>query len=247
MRRHAGLACLGLAVAFLLTGCGRYAFAPPIRTTQGGPPGALQPGHVAVGGAVGMYLNGGPTLAYAIDERVAFEAGAEAAGSTWALGWAGARLTPVDLTWGILRLAFDVEGGLGGGAGGVLSCGSNEDDDDAVDDSIRERCDRAGEPLDWWRRYALGGYAGMGLGFHVAWFAVFTRARVQLSTADNLPMTLWWTAAGGISFDILGWVSLYAAGGWFGLHGEGIQSQGPLAEGGLSISIPIAPRHRPSS
>ena len=66
----------------------------------------------------------------------------------------------------------------------------------------------------WQDRFAVGGYAGLGVGLHIHWFALYGRLRIQGSKADGAPETMWNSGVVGMQFRVVKRVDLYAAGGF---------------------------------
>jgi opacity protein-like surface antigen len=223
--------------------CSPYAFAPPIRSTHYGAPGKLEPGQIEIAGAFNATpaLSGGPQLSYAVNEWFQVEAGGELSDGAWGLGFAAARFTPVNARRGIFRLAVDIDLGVGIGLGGELSCLEEEE---GVEQP--PRClENQEHPREWNERLAAGSYVGGGIAFHVSFFSIFARGRVQVSFSEGLPMTLWGSSVVGLAFDILSWVDLYGAVGVAGLHNDMFAVTGFIAEVGVSVTIPTRRADQP--
>lgn len=228
---HRAFVCLLSSVMFCCsTG---IAYSPPVRSTNYGPPGRLEPGRLDVSGASQLpYGLGGVRLAYGFNDWLQVEGGGDfSSEGQWAMGFAGVRFTPLNWRRSNIRLTADLELGAGLGVGGDLFCRSMAE---ASLKACRSGDDR--EPLE---RLAGGGYLGGGVGVHVSFFSLFTRGRVQVTIADGLPMTTWGSVFGGIAFDIRDWADIYIAGGVTANVHEAFDFWLPAAEMGISIAIPV--------
>jgi hypothetical protein len=160
---------------------------------------------------------GGPSAGIIVAPDLAVELGADLSlvddEARWALGVAGLRYTFNQLrSEDRSGAAFDLELGGGLGVGGNTS----------------------GESLPL-ERLAGGGYFGFGAAYHAdEWFAAFLRSRVQLSDAEQSPMTFWWQVLIGPEVTI-GPVSFYVAGGYAGFENdlEGVRKG--LIDVGISL------------
>jgi hypothetical protein len=193
-------------------------FAPPIRSTHYGAPARVAPGEVEISGAGSAYLTAGVYAGLPIAEDVQLEVGSDFAAPDqeggWRLGVGGLRYThaPKVRERGFGG-AFDIEGGLGFGAGGVNS-------------------DRSGPDTG---KTAFGGYFGMGAGVHVSRrVALFARGRAQLSTATGVPTTFWGSGLFGPELTF-GPASFYLATGLAGYSNDLDGIAGLAMEGGLSF------------
>lgn len=227
-----------------LTSCASTLYSPPIRSTHYGPPARVPPRRLDVSGAATFPWTGtgGPRLAYAFNDWLQIEGGGEfAAQAEWMLGYGGLRFTPLNWTRNTLRIAVDLEVGLGLGVGGVLYCGP--DCDVSVCDRFPPYCgrDRTRSPFE---RLTGGGYLGAGFGVHRSFFSTFIRARVQISRSVNIPTTLWGSTLLGIAFDVREWFDIYVAGGVAGYYNEYDMLLGPLGEVGMGVSFPLRRRER---
>lgn len=198
--------------------------APPLRSTHFGAPGraGASDGLVQIAGTHQGTAASVVSLPLAADLHVEIGGDVRPTDEQWAMGSLGLRYTlgpPREA--GDLHLPTgpygDVEFGLGAGVGGV----GHDDEGAPVDDQSA------------WERFAYGGYVGAGFGWRfLPWLAGFTRTRVQLSKADKLPTTSWYSAMAGPEFS-LGRLSLHLAGGWAGYANDDDSDQGPLFEAGL--------------
>jgi hypothetical protein len=211
------------STAALALGCAPT-FAPPIRSTHYGAPARVAPGEVEISGAGSAYLTAGVYAGLPIAEDVQLELGSDFASPDqeggWRLSVGGLRYThaPKVRERGFGG-AFDIEGGLGFGAGGVNSEVSNAD---------------AGKT-------AFGGYFGMGAGLHFSpHVALFARGRAQLSTATNVPTTFWGSGVFGPEITF-GPASFYLATGIAGYSNDLDQIAGLVMEGGLSFHFGAPP------
>ncbi|HOX46437.1 MAG TPA: hypothetical protein PK668_22730 [Myxococcota bacterium] len=215
----AALALLGTS---WLTGCAAT-FAPPMQSTHYGAPGRLRLGEMEVRGAATLFGSGTGAAGIHLTDSLKLELAGDAKlvdSEKWAVGTAGVRYTFGGKAHGDWW-AFDLEAGLGAGAGGVLD-GDETGDGGEVDEDA------------WRERLAVGAYVGAGFGFH-PWdfFALFLRARVQESFATCLPPTFWWSALAGIELTVFP-VSLYVAAGVAGYENSVESEIGVLPELGLS-------------
>jgi len=208
-------------------------FAPPARSVAYGAPGRLRPTErFEVGGAVttpGAPVVGDPYAGVRLTDRVALELGASLSllqdeDLSFGIGWLGVRGTLFDGRDGGDRGGVvDGEAGVGLGAGGIRHYWSGSHDED---DGIA--------PLD---RLAGGVYVGSGQGYQAArWFTVFLNERIQLTGAENVPATFWWSALLGFEFTA-GPVSLWFSGGGAGYVNSIDAALGPLGMGGLSLHL----------
>lgn len=205
-----------LLVAVALYGC-NPTFAPPVRSGMYGAPGRLADSSFEVGGSSTQRGMGGLFEGFVVAPGLAVEVGGDLSAldedARWAMGWVGARYTidQVRQESGD-GLSMDVEAGFGAGVGGRLA------DDDT----------------QWFDRPAGGGYVGFGLGWHAEWFTAFGRGRLQVTGAEDVPVTLWWQAVIGPEAAI-GPVSLYVAIGWGGYTNEADNNTGGLLDVGASV------------
>ena len=198
--------------------------APPLRSTHFGAPGraGTSDGLVQIAGTHQGSAASLVSLPVADGLHVEIGGDVRPTDEQWAMGSVGLRYTlgpPRDA--GARKLPTgpygDVEFGLGAGVGGV----GHDDEGEPVDDQSA------------WGRFAYGGYVGAGFGWRfLPWLAGFTRTRVQLSKADNLPTTSWYSAMAGPEVSV-GRLSLHLAGGWAGYANDDDNDQGPLFEAGL--------------
>ena len=179
-------------------------------------------------------LHGG--LDYAPTDWVQLEAGADGTfGEKFALGYLGARFAPysIEKQTTKVKLLLDIETGAALGAGGhcdftdsdgtgrVLACETDE--------------------LRWHERIAGGGYAGFGIGMNIKWFDLYARNRFQITTAKNIPTTIWYSAMGGAQFTIANTVKLYTGFGVGLYHNEVDDFHDFIGEAGLSVYFDTAP------
>lgn len=226
---------LAICVLHTLAAC-TATYAPPVRSPHGEAPGSMRAGEVRFSaGAVGfpMPVIGGPAATVAVSDHVAVELGADfsAIDAPWAIGFVGVRLTPVNDRADSFdgRLSLDVELGGGIGSGGEL-CGNSS------------RCDENGTVWDGRERFdrlAGGAMAGVGVGVHLDWFAVFLRTRLQETVATGVPSTTWGSGVLGVQFTIADRVALYFAGGLFGYWNDMDEFWGWLADSGLSLKFDV--------
>jgi hypothetical protein len=112
--------------------------APPIRSANNGAPGKLREGDLEIGTAAnlvlaedyletpGIHAGGG----YAINDRIAVEAGADTVVTNSVIGNVGVRIAPfpIDKQSGRVKLLFDVVLGGGLGVGGRQATTSDHDE-----------------------------------------------------------------------------------------------------------------------
>jgi hypothetical protein len=145
------------------------------------------------------------SLSYGLSENWQLEFGADGHPDFSALGWAGFRYAPLNGVFhSLVKITLDVEGGAGAGAGGRNECysddhgtfgGAYQDDETSGPDCVKGQ---DWDTIPWRERAAGGAWVGSGIGLNIRWFDVFARGRVQLSTADNVPHTLWLSALFGV-------------------------------------------------
>jgi hypothetical protein len=115
--------------------------------------------------------------------------------------------------------AVDMEFGAGTGKGG-----QNEGNEDET---------------DWENRSAHGLYVGAGIGITADWFSLFIRGRHQVSWAEGIPETNWWTFLIGVQATIYDAVNIYIAGGGYKYTNPIDENSAGIFEAGLSIELPI--------
>lgn len=199
----------------VLCACG---YSPPVRTPSYGAPGRLREGQIELAaGAAGIFSTdpdadrvadpfaGGPRIGYGVRDWAAVEAGGEFSRLGWALGFLGGRFTRAPRRDEDLHGALDLEVGVGAGAGGEPICPESP----CSATSFRD-------PTPWHRRLALGAYLGGGAAYHIHFFALWTRVRVQAAAADRSPSTLWYAVHGGIQFRVAERIDLHAGVGYGG-------------------------------
>jgi hypothetical protein len=162
-----------------------------------------------------------------VRDWVALEGGADFARGQWGMGWAGARFTHAPRRDDRIHYASDLETSLGFGWGGEL-CGNGSEFRDCKETDDREAQDRM----------AGGGLLGIGVAGHFAFFAVFARSRVQLTSARGVPPTLWGTLGTGFQFRIARIVDLYAQASFAGYTNRLDATHGFVYELGIAIRIP---------
>jgi len=208
-------------------------YAPPVRAVQYGAPGRVRQGDVEIGGTMaGVYNPTGGSLYVAAGLRdwVSLEAGSTfvvaPTGPTplpeSIMGWVGPRFTLPRRPDGV-SLLLDGELGLGAGAGGELCITVS---------GGRVVCEPDGRR--WFNRAAFGGYQGGGLGFGVAWFSLYGRARVEESVATAIPVTYWPSAMLGLGFELTPRLSVDVGGGYLGYFNEASSINGWFYQAGLS-------------
>ncbi len=200
-----------LAVAVGLSGCNAY-YAPPLRAVQYGAPARLEEGRVEVGASAGGLIVPdvvSPQIGVGIRDWVAIEAGgnftADVGRQGWALGFIGPRFSYAPHRERRIHLISDFELGVGAGVGGVR-------DSNAAPSRDCQDCDG----LSGYDRVAGGGYVGFGVGAQIAWFSLYGRARLETTTATNVPTTAWPTLSVGMEFNLRKVAALTLAGGYIG-------------------------------
>jgi hypothetical protein len=138
------------------------------------------------------------------------------------LGYLGARVNPLArrAQKGWIRLTSDIEAGAGLGAGG-RNCS----------DSAQNAC----EVLGLSDRLTGGGYLGSSVGFRVAWFDLFLHARLQLASAEDVPVTFWYTGFIGAQATILRRMRIFLGGGITGYENNADSASGMYGEGGFAV------------
>jgi len=212
-------------------------FAPPARSISYGAPGRLRPTErFEVGGVVTgppAPLTGDPYAGVRLTERIALELGATLSlldddeDTRFGLGWVGVRATLYDgRGGGDSGFVLDGEAGTGLGAGGMRHVRAGGDGEEEEEDGIA--------PLD---RLAGGVYVGSGQGWQFArWCTVFLNERLQLTGAENVPATFWWSVGLGVEFTG-GPVSFWISGGGAGYANSVDTEVGPLGMGGISLHL----------
>jgi hypothetical protein len=202
-------------------------YAPPVRSTHDGAAGRLHRDEMQVAGSAGLFQNGGAWLTVPTGTDVKLELGGDFAPQLeWMMGWIGARYTfskRQEGRWLGSGVAFDIEGGTGAGTGGTNGR------EDARD-------------IDWDDRTAIGTYTGVGFAYHVAGiFAPWVRGRVQLTGAEDVPLTFWSSGLTGVE---LGYriFHVYVGTGVAGYRNSVDSSWGwyPI-EGGISFHYDFRP------
>lgn len=215
---------LGLLVV-LIGGCAAYA--PPVRSLGYGAPGRLRQGDLEVGGGfVGALVPaaGGGWVGYGVRDWAAVEVGADGSRG-WGMGFLGGRFTHAPHRDRKLHGALDGEVGVGLGAGGA---GAPSGDGEMSGDSRR-----------WQDRLALGGYLGGGAGYHIDFFALYARGRVQPTIAEGLPGTLWGQAQGGFQVRIARTVDLFSSAGAAGFVTGPANRVGWVWDLGISVHFGV--------
>jgi hypothetical protein len=206
----------------LLLTCCSPTYAPPVRTTHFGAPGHLQGGKLELAGGVSFnnVACGGPTIAFAPADWLQLEGGVDLSrnDSEWSMFFGGLRLT-LNHNEEEASAAVDMEFGAGTGNGGEY-----EGD---------EYLETGGE------RSARGLYAGAGIGINADWFSLFLRGRHQVTWAEGIPETSWWTFIIGIQATICDYVNIYIAGGGYKYTNPVDEHSAGIFETGLSIEIPL--------
>ncbi len=209
-----------------LAACGPT-YAPPVRSGSHGAPGRMRAGHMEVAGdvagPVGNPSMGGPSVGIQASDEFEILAGLDgsylAPDSSWTMGWAGLAVTGREGP-----IAMEVELGLGTGAGGYYC--------EYVDDCG----DKAGP---WWKRPAFGAFFGAGVGVRVWWFSFFGRMRFQVTTARDVPTTMWASGIAGIQLSILKSIHIHIGAGRGGYWNDKESTTFDLLDMGLSISFNV--------
>lgn len=215
-----------LLLGCLLAGCAQT-YAPPLQSIHGGAPARVAEGDLALqGGAVGYGAPsiGGAGLSYGLRDSWAVEVGGNMSHRDWGMGWAGLRYTHAPRRYAKNYLALDVQLAGGAGWGGRA--------DEFLSGPVDGR-----DPLD---RIAGGGALDAGVAGHFSFFAVYARARGQLTGATNIPATLWGDAGVGVQFRIARSVDLYTQAMWAGYRNrlDNLHFRAPLYEVGFAVRIP---------
>lgn len=223
-----------LTCAMLAPACAPT-YAPPVRTIHGGAPGRLDPGQVEIGGgsmglgAVPGGIGGGGNLGYAVRPHLALEAGVDGGSGGWTLGWGGVR---VPYRWRTSQrwLSFAADGSLSLGAGvGGENC-SEGSNGSAADEG---RC--LSDGLEWYRRLAGGGAIGAGAAMRLGPVSLFSRGRLQITGARNVPATQWASGMGGLHVHILDRADLWWSMGIAHYANAADSTWGTISEVGLAF------------
>jgi hypothetical protein len=246
VRRLVLIALAGSLLVAAAAACNPY-FAPPVRAVQYGAPARLTEGHVEIGAIAGGFAIPdvlSPHLGIGIRDWVALEVGGnfwveDARRYAWAMGFIGPRFSYAPHRERRVHLISDLELGVGVGRGG------SRDGNDPPSKDCRD-CDGL-TALD---RTAGGGYVGFGIGAQISWFSLYGRARVEATTADNVPTTTWPTASIGAEFNIKKRAALTLAAGYIGYVNASDQVHGWFYQMGVTFFIDAWARHgeaRPSA
>ncbi len=224
-----------LLALFVCAGCDAT-YAPPVRAAAYGAPGRLDQGRVefsASAGGVAVPQVVVAHVGYGVTDWFAVEAGANIAPGAWYTGFVGPRFSWVPHREDPFHFVSDFEAGFGGGVGGSL-LDNAAPSKDCPDCDGRAFSDRA----------AYGGYQGLGLGYKMRWFTLFTRVRVEESIANNVPITVWPSAMVGLEFDVKRIVSFTVGGGYMGYHDSKDAVDGWFYQFGLTVFLDTDKRHR---
>jgi hypothetical protein len=93
-----------------------------------------------------------------------------------------------------------------GGMGGVGANGCEQEN---------AWCDESDGIWDM-RRITGGGYVGSGIGYRRDWLNLYSRTRLQLSSATGIPATFWYAIQGGVQFTLKSRAHIYLANGGAG-------------------------------
>ncbi len=215
---------LGLGLVSL--GACNATYAPPVRSTHLRAPGRLAPGQGEIAATVGApngrgALGGGIPVTEALSVEAQFDTS-----DAWHVGNVGLRATHRSPD---RVLSVDGEFGGGGGVGGQR-CGNVGTDGDPCPGGAPDG--RSAQ-----ERLAYGGFVGLGVGVRpVRWMALFARSRAQLTTANNVPNTLWISGLAGAEF-LLGPV-VVGAGAGYAHYSNDTESRGDLIVE-LGASVPF--------
>ncbi len=212
-----------LGVASMVAAC-NPTFAPPVRSVQYGAPGRLSDNQGEVTAAITTESSGGASLSLPVAPDTHIELSGDFS-QYWTMASMGLRFTHPTVGNGLVR---DLEVGIGGGVGGEL-CGNT-----STRPPTTVPCQSLWDGYTSSQRAAAGAYLGGGIGRRWGIFTLFGRARVQGSTATDVPATFWWSTMGGGELR-LGPINLYLALGLAGYIDSADNAAGGLAEGGLSI------------
>lgn len=208
-------------------------YAPPMRSLHVGAPQALSQGRLelAAGASVHQGWSRGAALRIGLPDDLGLELASDV-GESWQLGVAGVRWVPDGMapaSW-----VLDLEAGLGAGLGGVLCGNPVEAETRTCDGDVQATTDGR----EWSDRLAWGGYAGAGLARHWDWFALFGRARSQLSTATYVPTTVWWSSILGGQITLFDQLRLHAGVGAVGFDNRMDREAGWILDAGLALIGP---------
>ena len=242
MRRSLLIALAGSLLVAAAAAC-NPTFAPPLRAVQYGAPARLTEGRVEIGATAGGFAIPdvlSPHVGVGIRDWVALEVGGnfwveDSRRYSWAMGFIGPRFSYAPHRERRVHLISDLELGVGAGLGGV------RDGNDAPSGECRD-CDGR-SALD---RTAGGGYVGGGIGAQISWFSLYGRARVEVTTAENVPTTTWPTASVGAEFNIHKRAALTLAAGYIGYINTSDQVHGWFYQMGVTFFIDASARHHDS-
>ncbi|MFO0601350.1 MAG: hypothetical protein U0228_38935 [Myxococcaceae bacterium] len=190
-----------LVTAFVaLAGSGCFpVFSPPVRGLEVGMPDRVKGGQLEVAGTLGGPI--GPSTwsahaGYGLSDELIVEGGAQlnAFEGQWGMGFGDVRLVRSIALSSDVRLSGDLAFGAGVG-------GHRNSKDSALGASF-------------------GVFDGLGLGLRWKWLGAFVRARVEGTTGQFSPPTLWSTLLGGLEAKVVDRFVISAAGGSMGLWNE---------------------------
>jgi hypothetical protein len=220
-----------------VAGCDPY-YAPPLRAVQYGAPARLEEGRVEVAlDAAGLIAPDvlSPHLGVGIRDWVALEVGGNVAAyggkQAWALGFVGPRFSWAPHRERRIHLIGDLELGVGAGVGGVRDGNEPTNECDACDGLIG------------YDRVAGGAYGGVGIGAQIAWLSLYGRARVEATTATNVPATLWPSLSLGLEANVHKRVALTLAGGYIGYANTQDHVHAWFYQLGVTLFIDAFARH----
>jgi hypothetical protein len=222
-----------------LAGCNLY-YAPPLRAVQYGAPARLEEGRVEIGTTAGGLIVPdvvSPHLGVGVRDWLALEVGGnildDGGRQGWAMGFVGPRFSYAPHRTDRVHFIGDLELGVGAGVGGV------RDSNSAVSKDCPDCDGRTG-----YDRIATGVYGGVGAGVQIAWFSLYARARLEESSATNVPTTLWPSASVGLEFNVRKRVALTLAGGYIGYTNARDTEHAWFYQVGVTVFIDAFPRHR---
>ncbi|MCP4679900.1 MAG: hypothetical protein GY854_31285 [Deltaproteobacteria bacterium] len=223
-----------------------HVYSPPIRIANNSAPGKLESGNLEIGAAVskilenvtpGIHVGGG----YAINDKVAIEAGTDTIINNSVIGYAGARITPKPISEQKRRvkLLFDIVLGGGLGVGGRHEYPDTDLDDDG-ESFVDDGWSGDNDGIHWSDRLAGGAYLSSGIGFNVAWFDLFARFGFQVSKAYNIPTTLIYSCLVAPQFNLFDIFLLYFGPGAFGYKNELDSNRWFYLEGGIGFVFDLS-------
>lgn len=207
-------------------------WAPPVRALEYGAPGRLEEGRLEVSLQAGGIIIPDTLNVHAgvgLTDWFALEAGANVQ-TAFKMGFGGVRFSLVPNREHWHHFVGDLELGVGGGRGGQYqSCRANQ----PPNDTSYGPCDGVNDN----DRHAYGEYQGIGLGYKVKWFTFYTRTRLEVAWAGQIPITYWPSFTVGFEFDLKRAFAFSLSGGYIGYRNSFDREDGWFYQLGITAFI----------